>query len=83
MPCVAIFVVAFVGWQGIFIPAGSPLPEVSLLLVSIAVTMAGIFSSELPVPDKVGLAVFTICLFPCVIVLFIFVMASVFGFSRG
>ena len=82
LPCLVIFVLAVVDWLGVKIPAGSPWPFFSLLLVALTLMMAGTFISDLSVAGKIGLAVLTICLFPCCIVLFTFLMAMVFGFTR-
>ena len=82
LPCLVIFVLSFVDWLGVKIPAGSPWPFFSLLLVALALMMAGIFLSVLSMAAKIGFAVFTTCLFPSCIVLFTFLMAMVFGFTR-
>jgi hypothetical protein len=61
----------------------APLPPrwafFSLIAVAIVLTTTGCFLSDLPLPAKVGVAVLTVFLFPCLFLLFGFLLAFIFG----
>ena len=75
LPYLCFFVIGITERLGFFIPAGSPWQFLSLLLSGFTVMMLGIFSSERSVEAKFGLVFLTICLFPCCIFLFAFLIA--------
>ena len=82
LPCTVIFVAALLDWLGVFIPAGSPWPVLALLAAALTLMLVGTFLSNMSISAKIALSVLTICLFPCWIVLCIFAMIMVFGFTK-
>jgi len=82
LPCLVIFAAALMDWLGVFIPAGSPWPMVTLLAVALALMLAGTFLTDMSIFAKIAVGVLTMCLFPCWIVLFTFAMMRAFGFTK-